>query len=63
VTYERFGDAETPPVMPIMGGDAQMIHWPERFCAELVEHGPRVIRFDNRDTGRSSHFSEAVRRG
>jgi pimeloyl-ACP methyl ester carboxylesterase len=42
-----------------MGGGAQMINWPEGFCAELVDRGIQVIRFDNRDTGRSSHFSDA----
>jgi pimeloyl-ACP methyl ester carboxylesterase len=57
VVYERFGDPEGPPVLLIMSG--QMINWPEGFCAELVDHGLHVIRFDNRDTGRSSHFLDA----
>jgi pimeloyl-ACP methyl ester carboxylesterase len=59
VTYERFGDPVAPPVLLIMGGGAQMINWPEEFCAELVDRGLQVIRFDNRDTGRSSHFPDA----
>jgi hypothetical protein len=33
-----------------------MINWPEQFCTELVDRGLHVIRFDNRDTGRSSHL-------
>jgi pimeloyl-ACP methyl ester carboxylesterase len=59
VAYERFGDPAAPPVLLIMGGGAQMINWPEGFCTELVDRGMRVIRFDNRDTGRSSHLSDA----
>lgn len=57
VAYERFGDPEAPPVLLLMSG--QMINWPEGFCVELVDRGLHVIRFDNRDTGRSSHFPEA----
>ena len=42
-----------------MGGGAQMIHWPEDFCGALVARGLQVIRFDNRDVGLSTHFTEA----
>ena len=59
VAYERFGDPEAPPVLLIMGGAAQMINWPEGFCFELVDRGMHVIRFDNRDAGRSTHFPDA----
>ena len=59
VAYERFGDPAAPPVLLIMGGGAQMIWWPEGFCAELINRGVQVIRFDSRDTGRSSHFGNA----
>ncbi|MBV9844614.1 MAG: alpha/beta hydrolase [Kutzneria sp.] len=56
VAYERCGDPEAPPVLLIIGG--QMINWPEGFCVELVNRGLHVIRFDNRDAGRSSHFPD-----
>ncbi|WP_327411988.1 alpha/beta fold hydrolase [Streptomyces sp. NBC_01233] len=36
-----------------------MISWPEGFCQALVDRGLQVIRFDTRDTGRSTHFSDA----
>ena len=59
IAYERFGDPAAPPVLLIMGAGAQMINWPEGFCAELVDRGLHVIRFDNRDAGRSTHCTDA----
>ena len=38
----------------IMGVGAQLPMWPDGFCAQLVEQGYRVIRFDHRDTGLST---------
>jgi pimeloyl-ACP methyl ester carboxylesterase len=58
MAYERFGDPEAPPVLLMMGGGAQMISWPDEFCAELARRGLHVVRFDNRDAGRSSHFPD-----
>lgn len=34
-----------------------MIRWTDRFCEGLAAQGFRVIRFDNRDAGCSTHFS------
>lgn len=59
IAYERFGDPAAPPILLIMGGGAQMINWPEGFCAELVDRGLHVIRFDSRDAGRSTHLTGA----
>ncbi len=59
IAYQRFGDAKSPPLLLIMGGGAQMYAWPDGYCAELVNHGLQVIRFDNRDSGLSSHFDNA----
>jgi len=57
IVYQRLGDASAPPVLLIMG--AQMYAWPDGFCAELVNHGLQIIRFDNRDSGLSTHFNDA----
>jgi len=59
LAYERFGDPAAPPALLIMGGGAQMIWWPEEFCAELVARGVQAIRFDSRDAGLSTHFAQA----
>src|SRR5688572_19410425 len=52
--YEELGDPAGEPLVLIMGLATQMIHWDEDFCALLGERGYRVIRFDNRDIGRST---------
>src|SRR3954470_3602124 len=52
--YETFGEAADPTVLLVMGLGTQMIAWPEEFCADLAGRGFHVVRFDNRDVGRSS---------
>ena len=42
-----------------MGAMAWMLWWPEAFCRELAGRGRFVIRYDNRDSGRSTHFKDA----
>jgi pimeloyl-ACP methyl ester carboxylesterase len=54
IAYETFGDPSKPALLLVMGLATQMIAWHEDFCAELAERGFHVIRFDNRDVGRSS---------
>src|SRR6202790_4983350 len=45
----------------IMGLGAQMIHWDDDFCRQLAARGFRVIRFDNRDIGKSSKLTGGKR--
>jgi pimeloyl-ACP methyl ester carboxylesterase len=52
--YEDLGDPNHPAVLLIMGLGAQLPMWPDGFCAQLVDAGYRVIRFDHRDTGLSA---------
>ena len=61
IAYERRGNPSDPVVLLIMGGGAQLVHWPEGFLAALLHRGLQVIRFDNRDAGRSTHFHDAPR--
>ena len=56
VCYQTFGDPASPTVLLIMGLGFQLVHWPDRFCRTLVEYGFHVVRFDNRDAGRSTHL-------
>jgi pimeloyl-ACP methyl ester carboxylesterase len=59
IAYQRLGNINAPPVLLIMGVAAQLIHWPDEFCHALVNHGLQVIRFDNRDSGLSTHLNDA----
>ncbi|MBS1805256.1 MAG: alpha/beta hydrolase [Acidobacteria bacterium] len=59
IAYQRLGNRKAPSVLLIMGVAAQMIHWPDTFCAALVDAGLQVIRFDNRDSGLSTHMNDA----
>jgi pimeloyl-ACP methyl ester carboxylesterase len=59
--YEIFGDPAAEPLLLIMGLGAQMIHWDDEFCRQLAARGFRVIRFDNRDIGKSSRLSGGKR--
>ncbi len=53
---ETFGDRADPPLLLVMGLGMQMLHWPPGLIAQLVARGHFVVRFDNRDRGRSTHI-------
>ena len=57
--YQEFGDPAHPPMVLIMGLGVQMLVWDDDFCELLAARGFRVIRFDNRDIGRSTMFPNA----
>lgn len=53
---ETAGDDSAPAVLLTMGLGMQLTAWPERLLTALVNAGYRVIRYDNRDMGLSSHL-------
>ncbi|MDB6079941.1 MAG: Pimeloyl-ACP methyl ester carboxylesterase [Akkermansiaceae bacterium] len=55
--YESFGREDAEVFLLIAGLGTQMIRWPGSFCQALAAKGYRVIRFDNRDSGLSTHFN------
>lgn len=59
IAYECRGDPAHPPVLLIMGIAAQLVHWPAGFLDALLSRDLRIIRFDNRDSGRSTHLHDA----
>jgi pimeloyl-ACP methyl ester carboxylesterase len=72
--YDSTGPEGGEVILLIMGLGAQMTRWSDGFRAALAKRGYRVIRFDNRDVGLSTHMdgqiapplneiSEALRRG
>ncbi len=60
--YQTFGDPEAEPVLLVMGLGGPMTWWDPEFCRMLAARGCYVIRYDNRDTGRSTKVKERVRR-
>jgi pimeloyl-ACP methyl ester carboxylesterase len=54
--YETFGDPADETALLIMGLGTQMIGWPDEFCEQLAGRGFYVVRFDNRDIGRSTRI-------
>ena len=56
--YETFGDRSDPALVLIMGLATQMIGWREGFCEALAARGFFVVRFDNRDVGRSTRLDD-----
>jgi pimeloyl-ACP methyl ester carboxylesterase len=56
--YDEFGNRSAPAMLLIMGLGGQMTWWDRRFCEQLATRGYRVIRFDNRDIGKSQKFDD-----
>ncbi|KFM98693.1 putative esterase [Bacillus clarus] len=53
ICTESFGDPAHPAILLIMGATCSMVYWDEEFCEKLAQTGKFVIRYDNRDVGRS----------
>ena len=60
--YQTFGDPDDAPLLLVMGLATQMIFWAPDLCSMLARRGYYVIRFDNRDVGRSSRAQGRVTR-
>lgn len=54
---ESFGDSNKPAILLIMGSASSLIWWDVKFCEMLVDKGFFVIRYDNRDTGKSTSYT------
>lgn len=57
LSYDSFGNENDEAIVLIAGLGTQRIRWTVSFCRILAARGFRVIRFDNRDVGCSTHFS------
>ena len=56
ICTETFGDPKDPAILLVMGATASMLRWEDEFCERLAAGGRFVIRFDNRDVGRSTTY-------
>lgn len=53
---EAFGAPADPAVILVMGAMSSGAWWPEDFCRDLAARGRFIIRYDHRDTGRSTSY-------
>ena len=56
IWWEDFGDSSNPTVLLIMGANANCMQWTPEFIDPLVDASFHVVRFDNRDVGKSTWF-------
>jgi len=52
--YDTFGDPDDPALLLIMGLAGPLNWWAPEFCEQFADRGFYVVRFDNRDVGRST---------
>jgi pimeloyl-ACP methyl ester carboxylesterase len=60
--YQTFGDPDAEPLLLVMGLGGPMTWWDPALCRMLAARGFFVIRYDNRDTGRSTRMAGRVSR-
>ena len=53
------GSLDDPVVMLVAGLGRSLVGWDDAFCQRLIDEGFGVVRFDNRDVGRSSRIAGA----
>ena len=58
IWWEDFGDSSNPAVLLIMGANANALQWNIEFIDPIVKAGFYVVRFDNRDVGKSTWFNK-----
>ncbi len=58
IEYEIAGPDEAPVVLLVMGLAGNLKAWPDPLFFGLAEQGFRVIRYDHRDVGHSTHLIE-----
>ncbi|ACO34445.1 MULTISPECIES: alpha/beta hydrolase [Acidobacterium] len=60
LAFDSFGNERDEALLLISGAGAQRIRWSDPFCEALAGRGFRVIRFDNRDAGESTHLTHCA---
>ncbi|SDT40175.1 Pimeloyl-ACP methyl ester carboxylesterase [Actinoplanes derwentensis] len=53
---ETFGEPTEPPMLLLAGDASSMDWWDDEFCRRLAAGNRFVIRYDHRDTGRSTSY-------
>ena len=58
IWYEEFGDKNKETILLIMGANANCMQWDKDFIDQLVSNDFHVVRFDNRDVGKTTWFGK-----
>ena len=58
IWYEEFGDTNKETILLIMGANSNCLFWDQAFIDQLVGNDYHVVRFDNRDVGKSTWFGK-----
>lgn len=53
---QSFGNNDNPAILLIAGATVSMLYWDKEFCQKLADKGLFVIRYDNRDVGKSTFY-------
>lgn len=62
ICYQTFGNPNDVAVLLIMGLSGPMNWWDEQLCQQIAANGYFVIRYDNRDIGKSSSAAGRISR-
>lgn len=63
IAYDRFGQGGGTPLLLVMGLAMSRFWWPDGLCQAFADEGFDVVRYDQRDAGESTRFSQTARRG
>ncbi len=56
IEYDTLGDPDDPALVLVGGLGSQLLSWDDELCQGFVDRGFFVVRFDNRDSGLSTHI-------
>jgi len=56
ICVETIGDRADPAILLIAGAAWSMDWWEDELCRRLAARGRLIVRYDNRDTGRSTAY-------
>lgn len=61
IAYETYGDPHAVPLVLVGGLGQQLVGWHPDLLAAMTRRGYRVVVYDNRDVGQSTHVHELGR--
>ncbi|MGI8434187.1 MAG: alpha/beta fold hydrolase [Nocardioidaceae bacterium] len=56
ICFDSFGERDDPTLLLVMGLGGPLLWWHDGLCEQLADKGFFVVRYDNRDVGRSTRL-------